>query len=98
MSSTASIAKSSFLVSRIMSRVSRGSRARTSAGDAGRAKAARLPLAAGGKLGHDREARPPDAREDELGDAVARPDRDLTLRVAVPGRDQQRSLIIGVND
>src|SRR6202048_3338398 len=112
MSSTASIAKSSFFVSRIMSsrppspqghirfsRVSRRRPVRTSGLDARRSETAFLAASAGGKRRYDRELRSRDAGEDELGDAVAGPNRyRLTVGVAVPRRYQAGSLIIGVDD
>ncbi len=73
----------------------------TSGSDAGRAEAAFLPAAGLGKRGDDREVRPRNAGKDELGDAVAGPDLDRVTarrRIAVPRRDQQRPLVIGVDD
>src|ERR1700757_2868775 len=111
MSSTASIAKSSFLLSRIISsrppsptghirfsRVSRRRPLRTSRLDAGRSEPAFLAASARGKRRHDRELRSRDAGEDELGDAVAGPNLyRLTAGVAVPCRYQARPLVIGIN-
>src|SRR5438093_7651246 len=100
MSSTASIAKSSFLVSRIM-RPGSSPRRRigASGSDAGRAKTARLPPAGTGEFGDDVELRPGDPGEYKLGDAVAGIDPDTTAittarRVAVPRRDEAGSLVI----
>src|SRR5437667_5903999 len=112
MSSTASIAKSSFLVSRIMSprppsptghirfsRVSRRWPVRTSGLDAGRSESTLPAASSRRKRRHDRELRSHDASEDELGDAVAGPNRyRLTLGVAVPRRYQAGSLVIGIDD
>src|ERR1700687_391769 len=112
MSSTASIAKSSFFVSRIMSsrppspqghirfsRVSRRRPVRTSGLDARRSETAFLAASTCGKGRHDRELWSRDAGEDELGDAVAGPNLyRLTARVAVPCRYQAGSLVIGIDD
>src|SRR5438132_9329115 len=112
MSSTASIAKSSFLLSRIMSsrppspeghirfsRVSRRRPVRTSGLDTGRSESALLAASARGKRRYDRELRSRDASEDELGDAVAGLNRyRLTAGVAIPRRYPARSLVIGVDD
>src|SRR6266446_5725076 len=110
MSSTASIAKSNFLVSRIMSsrppspeghirfsRVSRRRPVRTSGLDARRSETAFLAASARGKRRYDRELRSRDAGEDELDDAVAGPDLYRpTAGVAVPRRYQAGSLVIGI--
>src|SRR6266699_3187362 len=101
MSSTASIANSNFLLSRIMMDAlpSRGRRrpgsrftprrgVGTSGSDAGRAEGAGL-----GELADDAEFGPRDPGEHQLGDAVAGVDPDAFAtvlrprRVAVPGRD-----------
>src|SRR4029077_9080039 len=112
MSSTASIAKSSFLLSRIMSsrppspaghirfsRVSRRRPVRTSGLDARRSETAFLAASACGKRRHDRELRSGEAGEYELGDSVTGPNRyRLTAGVAVPCRYQAGSLVIGIDD
>src|SRR5437762_13972614 len=101
MSSTASIAKSSFLVSRIMSprppppkaifdfsRVSRRRPVRTSGLDAGRSESAFLAAFVRGKRRHHCKLRERDAGEDELRDAVAAPDLSrLATGLAVPRRN-----------
>src|SRR6266446_4145576 len=96
MSSTASIANSSFLVSRIMmgassrrrprpgSRFTPHRRVGTSGSDSARAEAARLSRAGLGKLADDGELGSRDPGEHQLGDAVAGVDPDAF--VAVVGR------------
>src|SRR5579884_3616490 len=50
------------------------------------------------KFRDEREARPRDAGEHELRDAVARSDRDLSGGVAVPRRDQAGAFVVGVDE
>src|SRR5579872_6430817 len=100
MSSTASIAKRSFFVSRtIESGFSPCRPLWTSGSNAGRAEPALLPAAGGSKLFDDREMRPRDAGEDELRDAVAWADHEVVgpRRIAVPRRDEAGPLVIGVD-
>src|SRR5438132_5075523 len=111
MSSTASIAKSSFLLSRIMSprppspeghirfsRVSRRRPVRTSGLDAGRSESVFLAAFVRGKRRHHCKLRARDAGEDELGDAVAGPNLyRLATGIAVPRRNQARPLVIGID-
>src|SRR5712691_3014097 len=104
MSSTASIANSSFLGSRIMTRkLSPRRRVWTSGSDAGRAETALLSPACLTKRGDDRELRASDPGEDELRDAVAGIDHDpfgvvlRARRIAVPGRDQAGAFVVGVD-
>src|SRR5579883_1421887 len=98
MSRTASIANRSFLVNRIITLVSRSARPRTSGTGAGRAEAAGLARSYRGKAIDDREVRPRDPGEHELGDPVAGRDRDSgAQRVAVPCRYQQRPFVIGID-
>src|SRR5712664_768086 len=99
MSSTASIANSNFLLSRIMmdASPSRGRRrpgsrftprrgVGTSGSDAGRAEAAGLPRAGLGELADDGELGPRDPGEHQLGDAVAGVDPDAFASVLRPRR------------
>src|SRR5205807_3484704 len=93
MSSTASIANSSFLVSRIMmgalsrrrprpgSRFTPRRRVGTSGSDSARAEAARLPRAGLGKLADNAEFGAGDPGEHQLGDAVAGIDPDALVAV-----------------
>src|SRR4029077_3137148 len=110
MSSTASIAKSSFLLSRIMSsrppspeghirfsRVSRRRPVRTSSLDTRRSESAFLAASARGKRRHDCELRSRDAGEEELGDAVTGPNLYRLAGIAVPCRNQAGSLVIGID-
>src|SRR5438094_10470495 len=93
MLSTASIANSNFLVSRIMlgassprrprpgSRFTPRRRVGTRGSDSTRAEAARLPRTGLGELADDREFGPRDPGEHQLGDAVARVDPDAFVSV-----------------
>src|SRR6516165_9875232 len=81
-----------------LSRVSRRTRIGTSGLDAGRSKTVFLPAALCRKCRYDREFRTRDAGEDELRDPVAGTDPyALTGGIAIPCRDQARSLVIGVD-
>src|SRR5215471_19495426 len=113
MSSTASMAKSSFLVSLIISartatpypgllrRLSPRKRIGTSGLDAGRAEPGLLAAFPSRKRWHDHEIRSRNAGKNELRDTVSRLDLDcLTAMdgVAVPCRDQAGPLVIGIDD
>src|SRR5229473_1605555 len=105
MSSTASIANRSFLVSRTMiSGLSPRRRIGASGSDAGRAETAFLSPALGSEVRDDGEFRPGDAGEHELGDAIAGIDADApgiaaaVRRVAVPRRNEAGPLVIGVDE
>src|SRR5690348_4659065 len=108
MSSTASMAKSSFLVSRIMfaqtatpifrvllARFSSRKRIGTMGHDARRAKPGLLPTARARKRRHDHEVRLRNSGKNQLGDTVPRPDLDYITglrRISVPCRNQTESL------
>src|SRR5690349_14629657 len=112
MSSTASMANSSFLVNRIIfartatpcsgsvGRLSPRKRVGTSGLDAGRTEPGLLAATLPRKRRHDDEVRPRNAGKDELRDAVTRPDLDClaALRgIAVPCRDEAGPFVIGVD-
>src|SRR5260370_15802204 len=113
MSSTASMAKSSFLVNRIMFartdtplfrvllvRLSPRKRIWTSGLDAGRAEAGFLSTSLPRKRWHDYEVRPRNAGKDQLSNTVPGPDLDCVgslRRIAGPRRNQAWSLVIGVD-
>src|SRR5260370_7900127 len=104
MSSTASMAKSSFLVNRIMFartdtplfrvllvRLSPRKRIWTSGLDAGRAEAGFLSTSLPRKRWHDNEVRPRNAGKDQLSNTVPGPDLDCVgalRRIAVPPRNE----------
>src|SRR5258708_4828046 len=113
MSSTASMAKSSFLVNRIMFartdtplfrvllvRLSPRKRIWPSGFDAGRAEAGFLSTSLPRKRWHDYEVRPRNAGKDQLSNTVPGPDLDCVgalRRIAVPRRNEAGSLLIGVD-
>src|SRR5260370_8856694 len=113
MSSTASMAKSSFLVNRIMFartdtplfrvllvRLVPGKRIGTRGLHPGRAEAGFLSASLPRKRWHDYEVRPRNAGKDQLSNTVPGPDLDCVgalRRIAVPRRNEAGSLVIGVD-
>src|SRR5438105_3778282 len=114
MSSTASMANSSFLVNLIifartdtpsfpgmLAGLSPRKRVGTSGLDAGRPEPGLPAAPLPRKRRHDRKIRLRDTGKDQLGDTVARPDLDWVTAlhgIAVPCRDEAGPLVIGIDD